>query len=76
MKIAVVGLWHLGIVTAACLAHKKFDVIAYDPDADVIAKANEGIAPIHEPGINEFIKEGLADGHLTFTDKCPRYQLG
>ena len=36
MKVAVVGLWHLGCVTAASLAKVGHDVIAYDPDNELI----------------------------------------
>ena len=32
MKIAVLGLWHLGCVTAACTA-RHFAVAGLDPDA-------------------------------------------
>ncbi len=33
MKVAVVGLWHLGCVTATCLTEFGHTVIAYDEDA-------------------------------------------
>src|SRR3990172_931436 len=36
MIIAVVGLWHLGTVTAACLASAGYTVIGFDENADAI----------------------------------------
>jgi len=67
MKIAVVGLWHLGTVTAACLANHFNEVIAYDPDPHTIQNLKKGQAPLHEPQLNELILDGLKKNHLTFT---------
>jgi UDPglucose 6-dehydrogenase len=66
MKIAVQGLWHLGSVTAACVA-KHFSVIGLDFDAANIAKLNSGHAPLLEPGLDELISAGLASKKLSFT---------
>jgi UDPglucose 6-dehydrogenase len=67
MKIAVVGLWHLGSVTAACLANAGHQVIGYDPDQITITKLQQGQAPIFEPGLNELIAKNLASQQLTFS---------
>jgi len=66
MNICVLGLWHLGSVTAACCA-KHFDVVGLDFDAANIAKLNSGQAPLLEPGLNELIAAGLAAKKLSFT---------
>jgi UDPglucose 6-dehydrogenase len=66
MNICVLGLWHLGCVTAACSA-RHFQVVGLDFDAANIAKLNSGQAPLFEPGLNELIAEGLAAKKLTFT---------
>ena len=66
MKICVLGLWHLGSVTAACCA-KHFPVIGLDFDATNIAKLNSGHAPLLEPGLDELISAGLAAKKLSFT---------
>ncbi len=65
--IAVVGLWHLGSVTAACLAQAGEQVIGIDPDAAVVAALQQGDPPISEPGLRELIGEGIASGRLHFT---------
>ncbi len=67
MKISVVGLWHLGTVTAACLADKGHQVTAIDSE-DVIAGLNGGELPVQEPGLAELIRSGKESGHLQFTD--------
>lgn len=70
MKVAVIGLWHLGSVTAACLAAANFAVLGYDPNATTIADLNKGQAPLFEPKLNELLSAGLASGKLRFsTDK-------
>jgi UDPglucose 6-dehydrogenase len=57
LKVCVAGLWHLGSVTAACLAAAGHDVTAYDP---------AGRAPIFEPGLDDLIQTGVDDGRLRF----------
>ena len=66
MKITVLGLWHLGSVTAACCA-KHFAVTGLDFDAPTVAKLNQGEAPLHEPGLNERLQAGIENGKLSFT---------
>ena len=41
MNVAVLGLWHLGSVTAACLAHAGHDVAGWDPDETVVDAARQ-----------------------------------
>ncbi|MEN9938081.1 MAG: hypothetical protein RLZZ387_4660 [Chloroflexota bacterium] len=67
MNIAVYGLWHLGCVTAACLAAAGNRVVGLDPDADVVAGLSGGRPPLFEPGLGELIVEGLSAGRLSFT---------
>ena len=66
LKIAVAGLWHLGSVTAACLA-RYFQVTGLDFDAATIAQLSRGAAPVLEPGLNQLLAAGLAAKRLSFT---------
>ncbi len=66
MNITVLGLWHLGTVTAACCA-KHFQVTGLDFDTANVANLNLGKAPLFEPGLNELITSGIATGKLSFT---------
>lgn len=67
MKICVFGLWHLGSVTAACLANLRHQVIGLDFQHEIINDFLEGKAPIFEPGLNELISDGIQYGTLQFT---------
>jgi UDPglucose 6-dehydrogenase len=58
--IGVVGLWHLGCVTAACLAEAGCEVIGVDPDAAVVAELIEGHPPVSEPGLSELLASETA----------------
>jgi UDPglucose 6-dehydrogenase len=53
--IGVVGLWHLGSVTAACLAEAGNEVVGIDPDRAVVEALGEGRAPVSEPGLTELL---------------------
>ncbi len=68
MKICIFGLWHLGIVTAACLAKKGFTVVGLDLDSGIVSSIRQGKLPIHEPGLDELVACGCKEGRLTFTD--------
>lgn len=64
MKIAVAGLFHLGCVTAACLAESGHEVVAYDSSSEIISKLRQNQAPIFEPGLNELIAKNKI--HFTY----------
>src|ERR1043166_6456874 len=66
MRVCVLGLWHLGCVTAGCVA-EKFPVVACDPSASLIADLQAGQPPLFEPGLKELIQSQTAAGRLTFT---------
>jgi UDPglucose 6-dehydrogenase len=66
MKICVLGLWHLGSVTAAGLAEVGHQVIGLDFDAATVAGLRAGVAPVFEPGLGELIARGLSSGRLRF----------
>jgi len=65
-EMAVVGLWHLGCVLAACWARLGCRVVGIDEDGERIAGLIQGKAPIHEPGLEEALKEALKAGRLRF----------
>jgi UDPglucose 6-dehydrogenase len=65
MNVVVLGLWHLGSVTAACMA-RHHRVTGLDFDETVIAGLRAGRAPLHEPGLDALIATGLAAGQLNF----------
>jgi UDPglucose 6-dehydrogenase len=64
VKVAILGLWHLGSVTAACLAAAGHAVRGYDPDAELVAALADGRPPVAEPGLPELVATGLGSGTL------------
>ncbi|HEY2084067.1 MAG TPA: nucleotide sugar dehydrogenase [Verrucomicrobiae bacterium] len=66
MNVTVLGLWHLGSVTAGCCA-KHFQVTGLDFDSANVANLNSGKAPLFEPGLNELLASGIAAKKLSFT---------
>jgi UDPglucose 6-dehydrogenase len=67
VSIGVLGLWHLGSVTAACLAEAGEDVVAVDPERAVVDALARGEAPVSEPGLNELVLEQTRSGRLRFS---------
>lgn len=66
MKVAVIGLWHLGCVTAACLAKLGHSVVAYDEDSSRSVNLNNCMIPIDEPNLVEYIRVGKQADRLWF----------
>lgn len=67
MKICVFGLWHLGSVTAACMADAGHQVVGLDPDENVISDLNRAKPPLFEPGLSELVERGIKAERLMFT---------
>jgi UDPglucose 6-dehydrogenase len=51
--IGFVGLSHLGLNYSLATAAKGFDVVAYDPDTELVRRLQAGEFPIEEPGFRE-----------------------
>jgi UDPglucose 6-dehydrogenase len=69
MRVAVLGLWHLGSVTAACTAAAGHEVIAFDPDPATVAELSNGRPPVAEHGLADLIGAQAAAGRLRFTTR-------
>ena len=67
MNIGVLGLWHLGSVTAGALAALGHRVVGLDADESTVTNLNRGLAPVFEPGLQELITRGLSAGNLRFS---------
>jgi UDPglucose 6-dehydrogenase len=68
--IGVLGLWHLGSVTAACLADAGYEVLGVDPDASVVEELAHDRPPVSEPGLAELLARNSA--RLSFTTDARR----
>jgi UDPglucose 6-dehydrogenase len=68
-SIAVVGMWHLGPVTAACLASAGHSVIGIDEDPEVVKALAQAKPPVAEPELAEMISRECEAGRLRFSTR-------
>jgi UDPglucose 6-dehydrogenase len=68
LTLSVVGSGYVGLVTAACLARMGHVVQCIDRDENKISELKRGVVSFREPGLDEAVAEGLANGRLTFAD--------
>lgn len=67
-KISIIGLWHLGLVSAALLADLSYPVVGYDPRPELLRDLKEGKLPLYEPGLEELVKKHRQTGQLCFAE--------
>jgi nucleotide sugar dehydrogenase len=68
MKIAVVGLGHIGLPLAVQYARRGHEVIGCDLDRRVVGAINRGESPHDdEPAVSELVPALVRDGHLRAT---------
>jgi len=68
LDVSVIGAGYVGLVTAACLATLGHRVRCVDRDQARIAALSRGVLPFREPGLDEAVTSGLANGRLAFFD--------
>ena len=67
MKVAVVGLWHLGEVVSAGLAELGHTVYAIDGDENVIVNLKKGILPLPETDVAASMAKHIKNRSLSFS---------
>ena len=67
MKVAVIGVGHVGLVSAAAMSAWGHDVVGMDDDASKVELLDRGEMPFFEPGLEELVTEQVATGRLRFT---------
>ena len=65
-RIAIIGTGYVGLTTGACFAHVGHHVVCADIDPGRVERLSRGVLPIFEPGLQEIVEEGLANGRLRF----------
>ncbi|MGQ9569046.1 MAG: UDP-glucose dehydrogenase family protein [Anaerolineae bacterium] len=66
-NICVIGAGYVGLATSACFADLGNRVVTLDIDEGKIAKLQQGVMPIYEPGLEEMVRRNMAAGRLRFT---------
>ncbi len=66
LRVAIVGLGHVGLSTAACLA-AKFHVTGVDLDKDKVRLIEQGIAPFREEKLSPLLRKHVSSGMLGCT---------
>ena len=67
MKVSVFGLGYVGSVSAASFASDGHQVVGVDVNPDKVHAVNEGRSPIVEPGLDDLLARGVAEGRLRAT---------
>lgn len=68
MKVNVIGLGHLGCVTAAGLAEVGLSVLALDPDETTIQKLQQNRTKFQEPNLIELMNQHVLKKNLKFSN--------
>ena len=64
-RVVVLGLGYVGCVTAACLARLGHQVLGIDRDQFKVNTVLAGGTPFYEPGLEEIVKETVAQNLLS-----------
>lgn len=67
MRVSIYGAGYVGLVTSACLAEMGNDVLCVDVNEERIAQLKGGNCPIHEPGLEQLIRDNLSANRLRFS---------
>jgi len=66
MRVAMIGTGYVGLVSGACFADFGHEVTCIDKDAGKIARLEDNIMPIYEPGLDTLVANNVKAGRLKF----------
>jgi UDPglucose 6-dehydrogenase len=67
VRVAVLGLWHQGMITAAGLAALGHEVAGIEPSPERLAALLRMAPPVREPGLDALLEQGVSSGRLRFS---------
>ena len=67
IKVAFIGMSHLGLISSVCVAEKGFQVVGFDQDLSTIEKLNSNQLIYSEPKLPELLEKNKK--RLCFTNK-------
>jgi UDPglucose 6-dehydrogenase len=67
VKVAIIGVGHVGLVTGAAFAEIGHTVVGYDSDRAKLEILERGEAPFYEPGLDDLLSRHRGSG-LVFRD--------
>ena len=67
MNISMIGTGYVGLSTGIGFAVKGNDVVCVDIDREKVEKINQGVSPIYEPLLEDYLKKVLKDGKFRAT---------
>jgi UDPglucose 6-dehydrogenase len=76
MKISFVGTGYVGLVSGVMMSHVGHDVICIDIDKSKISELQNGISPIFEPGLDEYIRQYGNTDRLKFVHGYDKSIIG
>lgn len=67
-NISVIGAGYVGLITAACFAELGHRVTLLEIDPERLSSLEQGVMPVHEPGLPELWERHYAQGRLHLTN--------
>lgn len=68
MNITFIGTGYVGLVSGIMLSYFGHNVTCLDTDKTKISKLKQGLLPIHEPGLEQYLAICTKEGRLNFAD--------
>lgn len=76
MKVAVMGIGHVGLPTAAALARIGHEVVATDSDEEKLALLGKGVMPFYEPDLKELVRSEIERNQLEIVSDSNQFLPG
>ncbi len=76
MRIAIIGTGYVGLVAGAGLSDFGNDVVCVDLNEERIRELENGVIPIHEPGLDLLVHRNFKAGRLKFSTSTAESVVG